>query len=72
MVKQQREVTPRVAWMYVVLGLVIIGSSLIRDWSQWPDFRTILGAVMAVFGVMILGTGVYALWKAPWKSEPDE
>lgn len=64
---KQREVTPRLAWMYVVLGLVIFGSSLIRDWSQWPDLRTVLGAVMALFGVAILGTGVYALVRAPWK-----
>ncbi|WP_158636190.1 hypothetical protein [Tsukamurella sputi] len=36
----------------------------IRDWSAWPDFRTILAVAMAVLGAGEIGVGVYALRRA--------
>ncbi len=60
----QREVTPRMAWCFVALGAVVLASALVRDWSAWPDLRTILGVAMAVFGVGEIVVGVYALRRA--------
>ncbi|NMD56712.1 MULTISPECIES: hypothetical protein [Tsukamurella] len=61
---RQREVTPRVAWYFIGLGAVVLAAALIRDWSTWPDFRTILGASMAAFGALEIVVGVYALRRA--------
>ncbi|CAM3943911.1 DUF2530 domain-containing protein [Tsukamurella ocularis] len=52
------------AWFFIGLGAVVLASALVRDWSTWPEFRTILGAAMAVFGVVEIGVGVYALRRA--------
>ncbi len=52
------------AWYFIGLGVVVLGAALIRDWSTWPDFRTVLGAAMAVFGAGEIGVGVYALCRA--------
>jgi len=52
------------AWVFIVLGAWVVFSGLYRDWSTWPDFRTILGAAMAVVGVGEIAVGVYALRRA--------
>lgn len=69
---EESGLTARRAWLLVVLGIVNVAVALARDWSQWPDFRTVLAAVIAVFGTAILGTGVFALVRAPWKRKSDE
>lgn len=52
------------AWFFIGLGAVVLAAALIRDWSAWPDLRTILGAAMAVFGAGEIAVGVYALRRA--------
>ncbi|WP_151901705.1 hypothetical protein [Tsukamurella tyrosinosolvens] len=61
---RQREVTARMAWFFVGFGAFVLAAALYRDWSTWPDVRTILGAVMAVFGAGEIGVGVYTLIRA--------
>ncbi|TWS21386.1 hypothetical protein FK529_01935 [Tsukamurella asaccharolytica] len=61
---RQREVTPLMAWAFIGLGVVVLAAALIRDWSTWPDIRTILGAAMAIFGAGEIAVGVYALRRA--------
>lgn len=56
--------TPRWAWAFIGLGAVVLAAALIRDWSTWPDFRTLLSAAMAVFGAAEIAVGVYALRRA--------
>lgn len=56
--------TPRTAWLFIGLGAFVLVAALYRDWSTWPDLRTILGAAMAVFGAGEIGVGVYALQRA--------
>ncbi|VDR38075.1 Uncharacterised protein [Tsukamurella paurometabola] len=52
------------AWYFIGLGAFLLVVVLIRDWSTWPDFRTVLAAAMAVLAVAEIGVGVYALIRA--------
>lgn len=52
------------AWFFIGFGAFVLAAALYRDWSTWPDLRTILGAVMAVFGAGEIVVGVHALWRA--------
>lgn len=52
------------AWYFIGLGVFLVVVALIRDWSRWPDFGTILGASMAAFGALEIVVGVYALRRA--------
>lgn len=61
---RQREVTARWAWFYIVLGVLLVALALIRDWSTWPDYSTLLGALMGLFGVAEIVLGLYTLRRA--------
>jgi uncharacterized membrane protein len=61
---RQREVTTRWAWFYLGYGTLLVMFALIRDWSTWPDLRTILGALMGLFGVAEIAVGLYVLRRA--------
>ena len=52
------------AWYFIGLGAFLLVVALIRDWSTWPDFRTVLAAAMAVVAAVEILVGVYALRRA--------
>ena len=51
-------------WLIVGLGCLLIVSALVRDWSSWPDFRSVLALAIGVIGAGEMVAGAVMLRRA--------
>ncbi|BDD80612.1 hypothetical protein TPB0596_03750 [Tsukamurella pulmonis] len=47
-----------VGWLLILSGALVMASALVRDWSTWPDSRSVLPAGVALVSVCQIIVGV--------------
>ncbi|SKR42872.1 Uncharacterised protein [Mycobacteroides abscessus subsp. abscessus] len=48
-------------WLVIISGLVLAVSGTVRDWSAFPDLRTLLGLLCVACGSLIAVIGTVQL-----------